>query len=184
MSRAFIVIVLLISLPAPASAEIYKCRLQNGTTEISNAPCPIGSGTVMVRPDEPVSEASRRRAERDVERMRDYVEKREAVQRSEQKAEREEQAASQQQNDSTSRSPRIYGNADDCLRDVAQMALDATQRIQMETECRSIVNPQTVYVPVAVPYYPTPHPHHKAPQPAPKVSPPSEPKISLSPQPK
>lgn len=138
----------------------------------------------MVRPDEPVSEASRRRAERDVERMRDYVEKREAVQRSEQKAEREEQAASQQQNDSTSRSPRIYGNADDCLRDVAQMALDATQRIQMETECRSIVNPQTVYVPVAVPYYPTPHPHHKAPQPAPKVSPPSEPKISLSPQPK
>ena len=53
-----------------AGAEIYKCRLPSGKVEISNTPCPSGSGTVTVRPDDNVPEASRQQAERDVERMR------------------------------------------------------------------------------------------------------------------
>jgi len=177
MLRTLITVAALISLPAPASAEIYKCRLPNGNTEIANVPCPSGSGTVTVRPDEPVSEASRRQAEREVERMRDYVEKREAVQRAEEKAEREEQAVSQRQSSSASRTPRNYGSAEECLRDVAQMALEITQRAQMEADCRSIVKPQTVYLPVGVPYYP-PRPQQVHPEPAPKPTPPSASKIS------
>ncbi len=57
-----------------AGAEIYKCRLPGGKVEISNSPCPGGSGTVAVRPEEAVSEANRQQAERDVARMRNFVE--------------------------------------------------------------------------------------------------------------
>jgi hypothetical protein len=169
---------LLLAIALPASAEIYKCRLPNGKTEIANVPCPSGSGTITVRPDEPVPEASRQQAERDVERMRGYVEKREAAQRAEVAAERQERA-SQQQSSSPSRTPRNYGSAEECLRDIGQMALEATQRAQMEAECRNIVRPQTVYVPVAVPVYP--QRTHIHPPPAPKAAPPSAPKISMPP---
>lgn len=179
MLRTFIATIALISLTAPASAEIYKCRLPNGKTEISNVPCPSGSGTVTVRPDEHVSEASRRAAEQDVERMRTYVEKREAVQRADEAAEREQQrAASQRQSNNTPRPPRQYGSAEECLRDVEQMALEASERSRMEADCRNIVRPQNVYVPVPVQPYPQHRPHHAHPQPPPKPEPPSAPKIS------
>lgn len=177
--KTAVLALLLLATALPVSAEIYKCRLPNGKTEIANTPCPSGSGTLTVRPDEPVPEASRQQAERDVERMRGYVEKREAAQRAEAAAERQERA-SQQQNSSPARTPRNYGSAEECLRDVGQMALEATQRAQMEAECRSIVRPQTVYVPVAIPVYPQRMHIHPPPAP-PKAAPASAPKISMPP---
>lgn len=164
----------------PASAEIYKCRLPNGKTEISNSPCPGGSGTLTVRPDETVPEANRQQAERDVERMRNFVEKRENAQRAEIAAER--QAQSQKQS-GTATPPRSYGDPDACLREVAQRALEATQRAQMEAECRNLVRPpdppQTIYVPVygappIYPHYPRPLPQPRPQQP-PVTAPPSGP---------
>ena len=117
MLRTSIAIATLISVSLPAGAEIYKCRLPNGKTEISNVPCPSGSGTVVARPDEPVSESSRRAAEQDVERMRNYVEKREAAQRADEAAQRDEQrAASQQSRNSAQRPAQQYGNAQECAR--------------------------------------------------------------------
>ena len=185
MIRMYIVVATLFALPATASADIYKCRLANGKTEISNAPCPSGSGTVTARPDERVSEASRRAAEQDVERMRNFVEKREAVQRAEESAEREQQRAANQQsrNDSANRAPRQYGNTDDCLRNVGQMVLEASQRAQMEADCRNLINPQPVPAPVVVPMpiYPQPHHHHPQSAHPPKAEPPSAPKISVQP---
>lgn len=184
MLKIFIAAAALISLSAPTSAEIYKCRLPNGKTEIANVPCPTGSGTVTVRPDERVSEASRRAAERDVERMRDYVEKREAAQRADEAAEREERAASQRQQTTTSRAPRQYGNSDECLRNLESMVLEASQRAQMEAECRNLVSPQPVYAPVVVPAYPQRHHVHPQPVPPPlppKAEPPSAPKIAIQP---
>jgi hypothetical protein len=118
-----------------AMAEIYKCRLPNGKTEISNAPCPNGSGTLAVRPDETVSETNRQQAERDVERMRNYVDKRENAQRADAAAER------QAQNQRQSAAARRYGDPEACLRDVAQQALEATQRAQLEAECHSMIKP-------------------------------------------
>lgn len=182
MSRFFIATAL-IFLIAPASADIYKCRLPNGKTEIANIPCPTGSGTVTVRPDEHVSEASRRAAEQDVERMRTYVEKREAVQRADEAAEREERAASLRQQNTVSRAPRQYGSAEECLRDIEQTPMEAGERARMEADCRSIVRPQPVYVPVVVPAYPQhSRPHHVHPRPAPKPEPPSAPQIAVQPR--
>lgn len=183
MLRTFIAIAVLISLTTPASAEIYKCRLPDGKTEITNAPCPTGSGTVTVRPDERVSEAARRAAEQDVERMRSYVEKREAVQRAEEAAEREERVASQRQQNTANRAPRQTGNTDECLRNIESVVLEASQRAQMEAECRNLVSPQPVYAPVGVPAYPQrQHLHPQpAPAPVPKVEPPSAPTIAIQP---
>ncbi len=133
-----------------ASADAYKCRLTNGQIEISNLPCPIGSGTVSVRPDEHVSEAARRQAEEEVDRMRAYAEKQEAAQRKTETAERRERNEAKQSVDSR-QVARNYTSAEECRHDIDQMALDASQRIGLETECQSINGPQTVYLPLYMP---------------------------------
>ena len=154
----------------PAGAEIYKCRLPGGKVEISNSPCPGGSGTVAVRPEETVSEANRQQAERDVERMRNFVDRRESAQRAEAAAER--QAQSQRQA-AGSPPPLRYGDPDACLRDLAQQALEATQRAQLETECRSLVRPPAPQQPVyVVPGYGIPQHHYPPPRPHPRPPPP------------
>ncbi len=154
----------------PAGAEIYKCRLPGGKVEISNSPCPGGSGTVAVRPEETVSEANRQQAERDVERMRNFVDRRESAQRAEAAAER--QAQSQRQA-AGSPPPLRYGDPDACLRDLAQQALEATQRAQLEAECRSLVRPPAPQQPVyVVPGYGIPQHHYPPPRPHPRPPPP------------
>lgn len=173
MYRIFLPLLVGLLLNQPAGAEIYKCRLPDGKTGISNSPCPGGSGTLAVRPDETVSETNRQQAERDVERMRNYVDKRESAQRADMTAER--QAQSQKQA-ATANRVRGYGDPDACLRDVAQRALEASQRAQLETECRNLVRPpeppQTVYVP-AYPLYPRPLPQPRPPPQAPAATPPA-----------
>lgn len=166
------------------SADIYKCRLPNGQTEISNTPCAAGA-TLKTRPEERVSEADRQQAERDLERMRDYVDKREAAQRAESAGDYERQRLQASQRLSSPIATGNYSNADECLRDVAQMALGATQRAQMEAECRQIApraptaisSPYPVVVPVYVAPPPTPH------QPKPPKKPePEAPKMSILPR--
>ena len=153
-----------------AGAEIYKCRLPNGKVEISNSPCPGGSGTVAVRPDDTVPEASRQQAERDVARMRTFVDQRESAQRAEAAAER--QAHSQRQ--AAIPPPAVrYGDPDACLRDLAVQALEATQRAQLEAECRSLLRPPAAQQPVyVVPGYGVPQHHYPLPRPHPRPPPP------------
>ncbi|MCG2578224.1 DUF4124 domain-containing protein [Dechloromonas sp. XY25] len=171
MHRIILPLLACLLLAQPAAAEIYKCRLPGGKTEISNSPCPGGSGTIAVRPDESVPEANRQQAERDVERMRTYVEKRENAQRADAAAERQAQS----QRPVTAAAPsRHYGDPDACLRDLATRALEAAQRAQLEAECRSLTKPPEAQVPVYVPVYgvpaqihPQPVPRHPHPHPSP-----------------
>lgn len=157
MTYRITLLALLASLLAlPASAQIYKCRNADGRVEISNAPCPVGANTVKTVPEERISEAERLRAEREVERMRSYVEQREAAQRADNAAaaERDRQAAQRPSITVTGTS----GNGrttDDCLRDLDRQALQPMQREQMEAACRNNPQSQPVYVPVpvAVPAY-------------------------------
>lgn len=60
---------------SPAFADAYKCRLADGSIEISNTPCKSGATTVSVRPDERVSESAREQTERETLRMRAYADK-------------------------------------------------------------------------------------------------------------
>ena len=134
----------------PASGEVYKCRTADGRVEIANSPCASTASTLKTVPDEQVPEANRQQAERDAERMRNYVEKREAAQRADEAAERQRQASQVQAAGSS-----IAGNGrsvDECLRDLDRQALEVNQRAYMEAACRS--NPaQPAYVPVSVPGY-------------------------------
>lgn len=173
-----------LSFSATVAADIYKCRLPNGQTEISNTPCAAGA-TLKTRPEERVSEAERQQAERDLERMRDYIDKREAAQRAESAGDLERQRLQASQRVATPIAAGNYSNADECLRDVAQMALGATQRAQMEAECRQIApraptaisSPYPVVVPVYVTPPPPPHPSKP-----PKKPEPEAPKMSILPR--
>jgi hypothetical protein len=170
-------------LPLMATADIYKCRLPNGKLEISNTPCPTGSGTVTVRPEEKVPDAARQQAERDVERMKEYVDKREAAQRADEAAAREERA-SQRQGAAAGLPPRQYGDPAACLRALDQQALEANQRSQLEAECRSLVKPSAEVQPVYVPIVSPPHfrPHRPPPPPPPaRPAEPSGPAIIFCP---
>lgn len=137
--------------PLPTMADAYKCRQPNGQTEISNRPCPVGSSTVSVKQDEVISEARRREAERDVERMRSYVERREAEQRAATPTAPEASAA----RSVAPASPlpaRRYGDPEACLQGLEQQVLEASQRARLEAECRNLVtppanNPQPGYLP-------------------------------------
>lgn len=139
---------LLVLLAFPAHADIYKCRLPNGKTEISNSPCPTGSGTLTARPDETVPEQTRQQAERDVERMRNYVDKREAAHQADATAERERQADERQ----ATAQQRVYqsDNMSECLSELEQHPVDAARRAELEAICRAKAKtePAVVHVPV------------------------------------
>lgn len=142
----------LLTLSAQAGAEVYKCRLTNGQLEITNAPCPKGSGTLAVRPDEKISEAERLQAEREYERIRIYVDKREAAQRAEQAAEAERSAAQNRKLAANPPAPSDDSKStEECLNDLDSRALETTQRAELEAACRNPArNSQPVHVPVPV----------------------------------
>ncbi|MDP3638980.1 MAG: DUF4124 domain-containing protein [Azonexus sp.] len=156
-------------LALPAQAEIYKCRLANGKTEISNSPCTGGSGTVTVRPDDTVSEQNRQQAERDVERMQSFVEKREAEQIADDKAEQERQANERQ----WAAQQRVYDSTsmDDCLRELAQQNIAPQRRAELESICRAKARNEPTIIGVPVPVYGIGsgnHPPRVAPLPSPR----------------
>lgn len=169
----------------PVAAEIYKCRLPSGQSEISNTPCSAGN-TLKTRPEERVSDADRQQAERDLERMRDYVEKREAAQRVESAGELERQRLQAGQRSVGSVSGN-YSNAEECLRDVSQMALNAMQRAQLEADCRQIAPRAPTAIstpyPVAIPVYVVPPlPPHPPRPPKKHDREPEPPKMSILPR--
>jgi len=148
--KYWILLLILPALSAPAAAQAYKCKNADGRTEITSTPCSGGANTVKTVREEPVSEASRQRAEQEAARRREALDKLEANQRQEEAAERErERQASQRQ---PVVSPENNGRSvDDCLRDLDRQALQPAQRSQMEAACRgSRVTPQPTYVPVPV----------------------------------
>lgn len=147
MRRLPFLLVILVS--SFVSAEVYKCRLSDGSVEISNKPCKNSSNTLVVRPDEPVSESNRQQAERDVERMREYIERQEAAQRAVKSAEPARQSSTKPPSAAPNHN---YGDPESCLRDLEQQILEASQRAALEAECRSrsqqrIESPAPIYPP-------------------------------------
>lgn len=135
-----------------AQAEIYKCRLADGRTEISSSPCTGGSTTLSARPAETVPEASREQAERDVARMRSFVEQREAEQRREDAAHNQQQEAERQA--AASRSIYATNDMDSCLRELGQQNVDAGRRAELEAVCRGKTKAPSPVIVVPVPAYP------------------------------
>jgi hypothetical protein len=128
-----------------ATADVYKCRQPNGSTEISNSPCSGGSSTVKKVADEVISEENRRQAERNVEQMRSDAEKLEATRRADEAIERKQQ---EEQRQASGPSPSAIEN---CLRTLERMALDPNRRAELEATCHNKGSVEPVYIPV--PYY-------------------------------
>lgn len=136
-----------LALSGSAAAEAYKCRTADGRMEITNTPCPSGADTVKTVREENISEARRRQAEQEVERMREYLEKHDTAQRSEANSRNERQ--SREQAADSSNPPAPQRSVEDCLAELDRQALQPAQRAQMESACRN--NPQqTVYAPAPV----------------------------------
>jgi len=142
---------LLLTLSLPVVAEVYKCRLPNGSNEISNSPCSGGSSTVKAVSEEVIPEANRRQAERQVEQMREEAERLESSRRAEEAAERQQQARQEKQQQASVPSASMV---QECLHNVERMALDSVRRTELEASCHTSGNVQPVYVPV--PYYVNP----------------------------
>lgn len=135
-----------------AQGEIYKCRLADGRTEISSSPCTGGSTTLTARPAETVPEASREQAERDVARMRSFVEQRATEQRREEAANAREQEAERQA--AAARSIYETQDMESCLRELGRQNVDAGRRAELEAVCRAKEKPAPTVVAVPVPAYP------------------------------
>lgn len=148
----YVIGTLLALMAVSAQAEIYKCRLADGRTEISSAPCTGGSTTLSARPAETVPEASREQAERDVARMRSFVEQREAEQRREEAAENRQQQAERQAE--AARSIYETSDMDSCLRELGRQNVDAGRRAELEAVCRAKTRAPSPVVVVPVPAYP------------------------------
>lgn len=132
----------------PALADIYKCRTADGRTEISNTPCASDGSTLSVRPNETVPDEAREQAQRDVERMRSFVDQREAAMRQEAAAEQKLQAEENQ----AEAARRIYAteNMDDCLAELGRWTLPTARRAELEAICRAKAadTPAVVGIPV------------------------------------
>ena len=178
MKTIQIALLILLCCALPAQAEVYKCRQPDGRTEISNSPCSGGSSTIKAIPDDTVSEASRRQAERDADRLEDYADKlgaeRKANEAAERKLLKEQQAAARQ-----GPSP---ASIESCLHTLDRMALDSSRRAELEDGCRATGSVQPVYVPESSYYggsgyirpYP-PHPPRPVPTPLPAPVTPAKP---------
>jgi hypothetical protein len=144
MKTVPIALLALLGFALPAQAEVYKCRQPDGRTEISNSPCSGGSTTLKAIPDDTVSEASRKQAERDADRLENYADKLEAERKADEAAERkllkEQQAAARQ-------GPSV-ASVEHCLKTLDRMALDSSRRAELEDGCRTSGSVQPVYVPV------------------------------------
>ncbi|MCL2636200.1 MAG: DUF4124 domain-containing protein [Betaproteobacteria bacterium] len=144
-----VALALALLLPAwPATADIYKCRTADGRTEISNTPCSSDGGTLSARPDETVPDESREQAQRDVERMRGFVDRRETAARQEAAAEQQRQAEENQ----AEATRRVYAakDMDDCLAELGRWTLPAARRAELEAICRAkaAATPAVVGLPV------------------------------------
>jgi hypothetical protein len=165
----------------PAQAEVYKCRQPDGRTEISNSPCSGGSSTIKAIPEDTVSEASRRQAEEDADRLENYADqleaKRKAGEAAEQKQLKEQQAAA------AARQGPSPASVQACLQTLDRMALDLSRRAELEDGCRATGSVQPVYV--QDPYYYggsgyirppyPPHPPRPVPKPLPAPVTPAKP---------
>jgi len=147
MKTSRIALLLLLGSTLTVHAEVYKCRQPDGRTEISNSPCSGGSSTLKAIPDDTVSEASRRQAERDADRLENYADKLEAERKAGEAVERrqlkEQQAAARQ--------GPAPASIESCLRTLDRMVLDSSRRAELEEGCRTTGSVQPVYV--QDPYY-------------------------------
>ncbi|MGE5946829.1 MAG: hypothetical protein ACM35F_09070, partial [Betaproteobacteria bacterium] len=76
MKAAHTLLLAVLATALPAWGQAYKCRMPDGSTQISSSPCADGGTTVKTVEEEEVSDAARRKAEQEAERKPDEAQER------------------------------------------------------------------------------------------------------------
>lgn len=146
-------VILLLTLLATSSAnaDAYKCRLADGSLEISSRPCAAGSATLGIKAEERIPEQRRLEAWREVERLKAQLETQNAAQN--QAATPQRPPSPPADNPRTSDSPRR--TTEECLQALNQRPLEPSHRTQLENLCHTNPDAEPVLIPVPTPV-PTP----------------------------
>lgn len=139
---------LLLGCALTAQAEVYKCRQPDGSTQISSEPCSGGASTVKTVQDDPVPEATREQAERDVERQRKVANQMKSERQADEAAERKQQEALRKASGAPSQA-----TIQQCLNTLGRMSLDSSRRAELESGCYTTGRLEPVYSNDAQPVY-------------------------------
>jgi hypothetical protein len=135
--------VLLLSLLAvalPAWGQAFKCRMPDGSTQISSEPCAGGARTLKEVDEEVIPDSVREQAERNAARQRREADKMEAERRADAADERREAEAARKA--AGLPAPAAIQN---CLNTVARMNIDSSRRAELESGCQLTGQVQPVY---------------------------------------
>ena len=174
MKAARTLLLAVLATALPAWGQAYKCRMPDGSTQISSSPCADGGTTVKTVEEEEVSDAARRKAEQEAERLRQKADSMEAERKADEAQERRDAEA-----DRKAAGLPSPASIQQCLNAVGRMNIDASRRAELESGCQLTGKVQQVYTETYQPpyyygggYYPgyprPPRPVHPiAPLPAP-----------------
>jgi hypothetical protein len=135
--------VLLLSLLAvalPAWGQAFKCRMPDGSTQISSEPCAGGARTLKEVDEEVIPDSVREQAERNASRQRREADKMEAERKADAADERREAEAARKA--AGLPAPAAIQN---CLNTVARMNIDASRRAELESGCQLTGQVQPIY---------------------------------------
>lgn len=148
MNMRIYTLVLLLAVSGAASAQAFKCRQPDGSTQISSEPCSGGASTVKTVEDDAVPEAVREQAERDVERQRKMANEMKAERQADEAAERKQQEALRKASGAPSQAA-----IQQCLNTLGRMSIDSSRRAELESGCYATGRLEPVYSNDAQPVY-------------------------------
>lgn len=138
----------LLAVTLPAWGQAYKCRLPDGSTQISSAPCAGGAKTLKEVDDEVIPDDVRTRAEQDAERQRRRA--------GELAAERKADEAQDKRDAEAARKAAglpAPATVQQCLNTVNRMNIDASRRSELESGCQLTGRVEPVYTETYQPSY-------------------------------
>ena len=130
----------LFAVALPAWGQAFKCRMPDGSTQISSEPCAGGARTLREVDEEVIPDSVREQAERNAANQRREADKLEAERKADAAAERREAEAARKA--AGLPAPAAIQN---CLNTVARMNIDASRRAELEAGCQLTGQIQPVY---------------------------------------
>lgn len=130
----------LLAITLPAWGQAYKCRMPDGSTQISSEPCAAGARTLKEVDEEVIPDSVREQAERDVARQRREADRLEADRRADAAEARRDAEAARKA--AGLPAPAAVQN---CLNTVARMNIDASRRAELESGCQLTGQVQPIY---------------------------------------
>jgi hypothetical protein len=130
----------LIAIAFPAWGQAFKCRMPDGSTQISSEPCAGGARTLREVDEEVIPDSVREQAERNAARQRREADKMEAERKADAADERREAEAARKA--AGLPAPAAIQN---CLNTVGRMNIDASRRAELEAGCQLTGQVQPIY---------------------------------------